>query len=62
LAVTKQVAEKMKAVEQAKTNGDEAETYIMSIFKILEAKCGPTIETADVQIAKDPPHPSLNWL
>jgi hypothetical protein len=29
---------------------------------ILEAKFGPTIETADVQIAKYPPHASLNWL
>jgi hypothetical protein len=37
-AVTKQVAEKMKAVEQAKTNGDEAEAYIMSIFKKMSAK------------------------
>ena len=29
---------------------------------ILEAKYGPTIETADIQIVKDPPHTSLNWL
>jgi hypothetical protein len=29
---------------------------------ILEAKFGPTIDTADTQIAKDPPHLSLNWL
>jgi hypothetical protein len=29
---------------------------------ILEAKFGPTIEIADVQIAKDPPHASLNWV
>jgi hypothetical protein len=29
---------------------------------ILQAKFGPTIETADAQIDKDPPHVSLNWL
>jgi hypothetical protein len=29
---------------------------------ILEAKFGPTIDTADTQIAKDLPHVSLNWL
>ncbi len=29
---------------------------------ILEAKFGPTNNTADTQIAKDPPHVSLNWL
>jgi hypothetical protein len=29
---------------------------------ILEAKFGSTIETADIQIARDPPHASLNWL
>jgi hypothetical protein len=29
---------------------------------ILEAKFGPTIETADARIDKDPPHVSLNWL
>jgi hypothetical protein len=29
---------------------------------ILEAKFGPTIDTADTQTAKDPPHVSLNWL
>jgi hypothetical protein len=29
---------------------------------ILEAKFGPTIDTANTQIAKDPPHVSLNWL
>jgi hypothetical protein len=29
---------------------------------ILEAKFGPTIATADAQIAKDLPHVSLNWL
>jgi hypothetical protein len=32
-AVTKQVAETMKANEQAKTSGTKAEAYIMSIFK-----------------------------
>jgi hypothetical protein len=31
-------------------------------INILEAKFGPTIDTADTQIAKDPPHVSLNWL
>jgi hypothetical protein len=29
---------------------------------IFEAKFGPTIDTANTQIAKDPPHVSLNWL
>jgi hypothetical protein len=29
---------------------------------ILEANFGPTIESADVWIAKDPTHASLNWL
>jgi hypothetical protein len=29
---------------------------------ILEAKFGPTIETAGAQINNDPPHVSLNWL
>jgi hypothetical protein len=29
---------------------------------ILEARFGPTIETADAQIDNDPPHVSLNWL
>jgi hypothetical protein len=28
---------------------------------ILEAKFGSTIKTADIQIAKDPTHASLNW-
>jgi hypothetical protein len=32
-AVEKKVAEKMKAMEDKKTNGDEAEAYIMSIFQ-----------------------------
>jgi chorismate mutase len=36
-AVEKKVAEKMKAMEQEKTNGDEAEAYIMSIFKKFSA-------------------------
>jgi hypothetical protein len=31
--VKKQVTEMMKANEQAKTSGTEAEAYIMSIFK-----------------------------
>jgi hypothetical protein len=31
-------------------------------INILEVKFGPTIDTTDTQIAKDPPHVSLNWL
>jgi hypothetical protein len=31
-------------------------------INILEAKFGPTIDTTDTQIAKDPLHVSLNWL
>jgi hypothetical protein len=29
---------------------------------MLEAIFGPTTDTADAQITKDPPHVSLNWL
>ena len=46
-AVTKQVAEKMKAVEKAKTNGDEAEAYIMSIFKKLSGSASVGDVTAE---------------
>jgi hypothetical protein len=53
-AVTKQVAEKMKAVEQAKTNGDEAEAYIMSLFKKFSGKAS----ISDVTVETPAPVPS----
>ena len=37
-AVSKQVAENMKAVKQAKTNVDEVEAYIMSVFRKYNGK------------------------
>jgi hypothetical protein len=46
-AVMKQVTEKMKDVKQAKTNGDEAEAYIMSIFKKYARKVSISDVTAD---------------
>jgi hypothetical protein len=45
--VTKEVAENMKVVEQTKTNGDEAEAYIMSIFKKDTGKASVSDVTAE---------------
>jgi hypothetical protein len=50
-AVTKQVGEKMKAVKEAKNNGDKAEAYIMSIFKKYAGKAS----VSDVTPAAAPP-------
>ncbi len=46
-AVTKQVAEQMKAVEQAKTTDNEAEAYIMSIFKKYAGKASVSNVTVE---------------
>ena len=46
-AVTKQVAERMYAAEQAKTSGTEAEAYIMSIFKKYAGKAPVSDVTAE---------------
>jgi hypothetical protein len=51
LAVTKQVTEKMKDVKQAKTNGDEAEAFIMSIFKKYTDKASISDVTAKTPTA-----------
>ena len=50
-AVTTHVAEKMKAVKQAKTNGDEAEAYIMYIFKKYAGKVSVSDVTAKTPAA-----------
>ena len=60
-AVEKKVAEKMKAMEQDKANGNEAEAYIMSIFQKYSAgKTGKAqISEATAEPTPSPSAPSL---
>ena len=54
LSVTKQVAEKIKAVIQAKTNGNEVEAYIMSIFNKYAGKASVSGVTIKAPAAATP--------
>jgi hypothetical protein len=53
-AVNKLVEEKMKAIETEKTNGNEAEAYIMSLFKKF---AGGKAVISDVNAAATAPVP-----
>jgi hypothetical protein len=56
-AVEKKVAEKMKAMEKEKTNGDETEAYIMSIIKKYS-----TGKTESVQVSTTEAEPTAPTL
>jgi hypothetical protein len=60
-AVEKKVAEKMKAIEKERTDGDDTEACIMSIFKKYGIGEGATahISTATADPTPAPPAPSL---
>jgi hypothetical protein len=53
-AVEKKVAEKLKAMEQEKANGDEAEAFIMSVFKKFGAGKDGKVQISDATATADP--------
>jgi hypothetical protein len=53
-AVEKKVAEKMKAMEQEKANGEETEAYIMSIFQKFSGKAGKKVQISDATVDATP--------
>jgi hypothetical protein len=53
-AVQKKVAEKMKAVEQEKTNGDKVEAHIMSIFQKFAAGKDGKVQISNATVDKKP--------
>ena len=46
-AVAKKVAEKLKTIEQEKSNGNDTEAYIMSIMQMHAGKSGKVVQISD---------------
>ena len=61
-AVEKKVAEKMKAMEQHKTNEGATEAYIMSIFEKFKTGTGGKAKISDVQASATVSAPSLKGI